>query len=358
VRRTRPAPKVIVLDCDGTLWDGVVADDGVGALQAGDAFPGFAYRSFQYALRRLRHDGVLLALASKNDAEHVVRAFAEVDGMVLTDDDIVARRVSWDPKPEGVADIAAELNLGLDAFVFVDDSDYEVGAMRLQYPMVRTLRVPEQIEELPDLLAETGWFRAMRVTADDRERTERMIAEAGRATVASSMSHDEFLAALDLRVRVVEAGVAEVGRVTQLINKTNQFNVTTRRRSEAEVTQLIASDDSAVFAVSAADRFGDYGTVGVLIGVSDPGGWELDTVLMSCRVLGRGVETAMLAGAIAGLRSKRPGRVIASYVDSGRNALVADLFADHGFAPLGDGRFELEADQSVAVPPHITLQLS
>jgi FkbH-like protein len=358
VRRTRVAPKVVVLDCDDTLWSGVIADDGIGAVQAGDAFPGFAHRSFQYALRRLRHDGVLLALASKNDADDVVRAFSEVDGMVLSDDDIVARRVSWDPKPDGVASIAAELNLGLDAFVFVDDSEYEVGAMQLQLPMVRTLRVPDQIEELPDLLAETGWFRAVRVTADDRERTERLIAETDRATAATSMSHGEFLAALDLRVRVAAARTADVGRVTQLINKTNQFNVTTRRRSEAEVTQLLAGDETAVFTVSASDRFGDYGMIGVVIGVADSHGWELDTVLMSCRVLGRGVETAMLAGAITGLRVRRPGGVTATYRDSGRNGLVADLFADHGFAPVGDGRFELAADRSVAVPEHITLDLS
>lgn len=356
-RRTRVPPKVIVLDCDDTLWSGVIPDDGIGALQAGDAFPGFAHRSFQYALRRLRGDGVLLALASKNDAGDVVRAFAEVDGMVLTDDDIVARRVSWDPKPDGVASIATELNLGLDAFVFVDDSEYEVGAMQLQLPMVRTLRVPDQIEALPDLLAEAGWFRAMRVTTDDRERTARLIAETGRATAATSMSHDDFLAALDLHVRVASAGEADVGRVTQLINKTNQFNATTRRRPEAEVTQLLARSDATVYAVSATDRFGDYGMIGVVIGVADAHGWELDSVLMSCRVLGRGVETAMLAGAITGLRQRRPGIITATYVDSGRNALVATLFADHGFAPVGDGRFELAADRAVAVPPHITLDL-
>ena len=169
--RTRATPKVLVLDCDDTLWGGVLVDDGIGALEASDNFPGFAYRSFQIAAKRLRHRGVLLALASKNNDENVRRAFAEIDGMVLDDDDISGRRVSWDPKPEGIASLAAEFNLGLDSFVFVDDSNFEIGSVRTQLPAVRTLQVPEDIEELPDLLAESGWFRGIKVTDDDPPRS-------------------------------------------------------------------------------------------------------------------------------------------------------------------------------------------
>ena len=370
--RTRTPPKVIVLDADDTLWAGIIADDGIGALQCSDAFPGFAHRSFQFALRRLRHRGVLLAVASKNDPESVAEAFASVDGMVLGDDDISARRVTWDPKPPGVADMARELNLGLDSFVFVDDSDYEIGAMRTQLPDVRSLQVPERLEELPDLLAETGWFRLMRVTDDDRERTARMQAESGRTAAATAMSHEEFLASLDLRVHLVRVGAAELGRATQLINKTNQFNVTTIRRSEQEVRELADNADAGVYAASVEDRFGEYGIVGVVIarrsdGSSDSG-WDLDTVLMSCRVLGRGVESAILAGVVDDLRSERPGPIRARYVDSGRNHLVEDLFPRHGFEPDAasdsDGGaadegaavgYVLAAETGVAVPGHITL---
>ncbi len=361
--RTRVPPKVIVLDCDDTLWAGVIADDGIGALQCGDAFPGFAHRSFQIAVQRLRHQGVLLAIASKNDPEPVVEAFATVDGMILTGDDIASWRVTWDPKPSGVADMATELNLGIDSFVFVDDSDYEIGAMRTQLPEVRSLQVPDRIEALPDLLAETGWFRSMRVTDDDRERTARMIAESGRVTAATTMSHDEFLASLGLTVRVIEVGAGELGRVTQLINKTNQFNCTTIRRSETEVADLVAADDAAVFAISVDDRFGEYGIVGVVIARhanddDDERGrvWHLDTVLMSCRVLGRGVETALLGSVVDRVRESRPGPVTARYVDSGRNHLVRTLFADHGFDPTDDdGGYVLRADRSIELPGHVTI---
>ena len=357
--RTSVPPKVIVLDCDNTLWDGTIADDGVGGLNCSDAFPGSAFRSFQRAVQRLRHDGVMLGISSKNDPENVEQAFAELDGMVLSDADIAARRVSWDPKPAQVADLVAELNVGLDAVVFVDDSEYEVGAMRTQLPQVRTLLVPADIEALPDLLAETGWFRRMVVTDDDRERTARMLAESGRTRAATTMSHDEFLASLGLTVRRLDVGPGEVGRVTQLVNKTNQFNLTTVRRSEAEVAALLDDPGAAVFAFSVDDRFGEYGIVGVVIARLDIG-WHLDTVLMSCRVLGRGVETAMLATVVRSLREREgAGSIHGTYRATDRNAMVAGLLAEHGFdeshADDAGVHFVLPADRSVDVPAHITV---
>jgi FkbH-like protein len=355
--RTRVPPKVLVLDCDNTLWAGTIADDGIGGLNCSDAFPGFAYRSFQIAAQRLRRRGVLLALASKNDPGRVVEALDTLDGMVLSDDDIAARRISWDEKSAGIAEIAAELNLGLDSFVFVDDSDYELGAVRTLLPAVRTLRVPDDIEELPDLLAGSGWFRMLQVTDDDRLRTERMQAAADRTAVATTMTAEEFLSSLELRVRVFAVGAADVGRIAQLINKTNQFNLTTRRRSETEVRALLDDPDVQVLGAAVEDRFGEYGLVGVTVAAWDGARWDLDTVLMSCRVLGRGVETAILAATVDGARARRPGPVVGHYLDSGRNAMVAGLFTDHGFAAVTghEGVFVLDAHDRVAVPAHIVL---
>ncbi len=353
-QRTRSIPKVLVLDCDNTIWGGIAADDGIGGLQAGDAFPGSAYRSFQMAARRLRHRGVLLALASKNDDETVVRAFAEVDGMVLTDDDIAGRRVSWDPKPQGIVELASEFNLGLDAFVFVDDSPFEIGSVDEQLPVVRTLTVPEDIEALPDLLAESGWFRNIRVTDDDRERTARIQAQSGREQAATTMTQTEFLASLGLTVRRIEVGPSDLTRVTQLVNKTNQFNLTTKRRSEPEITELVDDDAAVVLAYAADDRFGEYGIIGVVIALRADERWVLDTVLMSCRVLGRGVETAMLADAIAVLLADADLPVHGRYVSTDRNGMVADLLTDHGFEPTDEpAEFVLPTGRSPSVPEHI-----
>jgi FkbH-like protein len=356
--RTRVPPKVLVLDCDDTLWAGLAANDGVGNLKCSDAFPGLAHREFQMAAKRLQSRGVLLAIASKNDRPVVDQAFAEVDGMVLSPDDIAGWKVSWGPKPQALAELANEFNLGIDSFVFVDDSDYEIGAMRSQLTEVKTIQVPADIEALPDLVAESGLFRSMRVTADDRERTARMVAESDRAAASTAMSHAEFLASLELRVDLTEVGASELGRVTQLVNKTNQFNLTTIRRDQAEMAALVARDDAAVFAASVDDRFGEYGLVGVVIAVAQPEvGWNLDTVLMSCRVLGRGVETAMLSGVVGELRQRQPGPVAGRYVATDRNALVADLLSRHGFLPDGD-RFVLPAEAVIAAPTHLTLTIN
>jgi FkbH-like protein len=277
--------------------------------------------------------------------------------MVLTDADIAGRRVSWAPKPDGIAELAEEFNLGLDAFVFVDDSDYELGAVNIQLPAVRTLRVPDEIEELPDLLSESGLFRAMRITDDDRERTARMMQESNRRAASTAMSHEEFLAQLGLRVHVIDVGASELGRVTQLINKTNQFNLTTIRRSESEVAALIADQDAQVLAFAVDDRFGDYGIVGVTISRWTGRTWELDTALMSCRVLGRGVESAILASTVARARSTRPGEFLGRYRPTDRNAMVAGLLAEHGFEPTGDA-FRLAATAEIAIPAHITIVTS
>ena len=359
--RTRVPPKVLVLDCDNTIWSGVLADDGVGGLDCSDAFPGFAYRSFQIAARRLRHRGVLLAIASKNDDELVAEAFATVDGMVLTGDDIAARRIAWSPKPEAIAEIANQLNLGIDSVVFVDDSDYELGAVATQLPDVRTLRVPDDIEELPDLLADSGLWRLMRTTDDDRQRTERIIAEAGRHSAATTMSHEQFLASLELRVHAAAVGSDQIGRVTQLINKTNQFNLTTVRRDEAEVAALAADPDACVLAFGADDRFGEYGIIGVTITRRVDDAWHLDTMLMSCRVLGRGVETAMLAATVGRVRALADGPVTGRYRPTDRNAMVADLLGRHGFdettrnADLPERHFRLPAGTTIDLPSHLTL---
>jgi FkbH-like protein len=279
----------------------------------------------------------------------------------LTGDDIAARRIAWTPKPEAIAEIANELNVGIDSVVFVDDSDYELGAVATQLPDVRTLRVPDDIEELPDLLAASGLWRLLRTTDDDRLRTARIIAEAGRNSAATTMSHEQFLASLELRVHAAAVGSDQIGRVTQLINKTNQFNLTTVRRDETEVAALVADPDACVLAFAADDRFGEYGIIGVTITRRVDDVWHLDTMLMSCRVLGRGVETAMLAATVTRARALAAGPVTGRFRPTERNAMVADLLGQHGFdettddADLPERNFRLAAGATIALPAHLTL---
>ena len=354
-QRTRATPKVLVLDCDNTLWGGIVGDDGVGGLECSDAFPGNAFRQFQFVARRLQRQGVLLALASRNADESVVQAFEQLDGMVLQLADIATRRVNWEAKPANIAEIARELNLGLDSFVFVDDSSHELASVRAELPEVRCLQVPEDLELLPGLLADAGLFRHLAVTDDDRARSARVQQEAGRVVAAQSLTHDEFLASLGLTLRYLAVDGARQARVTQLINKTNQFNLTTIRRTEGEVSALLADPTVLVRAAEVSDRFGDYGLVAVAIVRCDGECAELDTLLMSCRVLGRGVETAFLAALVAELAGRGCTSLTGRYAPTVKNQLVERLLPDHGFAATGDGGYLLDAAAGIAAPPHVEI---
>lgn len=290
----RPVPKAIVLDADNTLWAGIVGEDGVSGVALAGTFPGAAFEQFHHALRTLRAQGVLLGIASKNEPGAVREVFDQRSDMVLQASDIAAWRVGWGAKSQSIREIADEFNIGLDSVVFVDDSPFEIAEVEGQLPEVRCLMVPEDIEDLPDLIAATGLFRSIQATAEDRDRTEMIQTEGKRRSMAATLSHEEFLASLDLQVVLHRDDPLTLERVAQLTNKTNQFNLTTIRRSEAEIADLLASADHTVYAASVSDRFGDYGLVGVAITERHGNVMSIDSLLMSCRVLKRGIETSTL----------------------------------------------------------------
>jgi FkbH-like protein len=356
VRRTMPPPKCIVLDCDNTLWGGVIGEDGIGGLELGDTFPGRAFQAFQRELQMLKSRGFMLAIASKNNEDEVLDVFQRHDGMVLTLDDISTRRINWQPKSESIQAIAAELNIGVDSLVFIDDNAFELAEVTSVLPELRCLQVPEELAELPALLSESGLFRRVRISGEDRQRTEMMRSEAQRRSRLETMDRDQFLASLELRVTFVRVADDHITRVAQLTNKTNQFNLTTIRRDESQIRRLVASATNDVWAIRVTDRFGDYGIVGVAIVDQDPDSWTIDTLLMSCRVLGRGVETAFLTAIADEAAARGIARLIGRFEPTRKNAQVANFYPDHGFDADGPGSFSLDlAQHRPQTPAHITL---
>ena len=346
-----------MLDADNTLWGGVIGEDGIGGIQLGSAFPGSAYVEFQRALKRLRDRGVLLAVASKNDPREVDDVFASHDEMVLTSDDIAVWQVNWLSKSQSIEAIAKELNIGVDAMVFVDDSDYELAEVASQVPDVIRLQVPEEVALLPDLLADSGLFRNLQVTSEDLARTEMIIQERDRRSVESTMSREEFLVSLELVLNYFQVADEHVGRVAQLTNKTNQFNLTTVRRSEADVRALLADPSYALRAIRVSDKFGDYGLVGVAILRVDGQRAEIDTLLMSCRVLGRGIETGLLAKLAETAKDRGATEIVGRYLPTPKNSQVADLYPRHGFSPTGEEGVYVAAVTDVpGVPDHLTMR--
>jgi FkbH-like protein len=345
----------VAVDADNTLWGGVVGEDGALGVLLGDDFPGSAYRDFQKLLLHWRRQGVLLTLLSRNNEADVWEVFDRRPEMVLRREDVSGWRIGWEPKPDNLRALAEAMSLGLDSFVFIDDDPMEVERMRAAWPEVACVQLPADPARIVDEVARHRLFERLRTTTEDRGRAGMMADEGRRSELRSRLSPQEFLASLQLRVRVFDAAEEHVARITQLVNKTNQFNLTTLRRDEAEIRRLMAAADHRVYGLSAQDRFGDYGLTGAAI-LRDLGpSCEIDTFLLSCRILGREVETAFLAALAreAGRRGRR--EMVARYVPTARNAPAADFLPRHGFARDPAGRWMAALAAIPPVPGHVTL---
>ncbi len=338
-----PAYKVIALDCDETLWKGVCGEDGPERVLIDPP-----RRALQEFMRSQAGNGMLLALASKNNEEDVLETFGAHPEMPLRLDHFAARRINWEPKPVNLAGIAEDLDLGLDSFILVDDNPKECTEVESACPEVLALALPHRPQEIPDFLRHVWAFDRLRVTAEDRRRTEFYAQQAERARLErESHSFEEFLRGLELDVRITPAAPDELARVAQLTNRTNQMNCTTVRRGEAEITALLAAGAECL-TVHVSDRFGSYGLTGVVIYRLEADALAVDTFLLSCRVLGRGVEHRMLArlGEIAlahGLAA-----VAVPFVPTARNAPARLFLASLGPADAG-GVFRFSAAQAAAV---------
>lgn len=335
--QTIAAKKCIVLDCDGTLWGGIIGEDGIGGIELGQDFPGSAYQDFQKHLLHLRSKGLFLTVASKNNEEDVFEVFDTHDAMILQRDHISAWQVHWNSKADSIVAIADKLNIGTDAFVFVDDNPKEIAEVQERLPDVTCFLTPEEIAYLPGLLVNTGLFDIANLTEEDKKRADMMLSEAKRKKESAAMSEEDFIKSLNLKIRVFEAQPQHLGRITQLINKTNQFNLTTKRRTADEVKKLAENDNTLLLGMDISDRFDDYGLVGVAIlqnnGEAD---WNIDSLMMSCRVLGRGAETSFLAKCAEAIAKRGGQNLIGRYIPTQKNKLVENLYHDHGFTATDD----------------------
>lgn len=324
--------KCIVVDCDNTLWGGIVGEDGIGGIHLSDDYPGRPFAQFQRQLKVLRDSGIFLALCSKNNPDDVAEVFDNHPGMAISASDVSVFKVNWQPKSKNLQEIAAELNIGTDSLVFVDDNPFEIEEVRTHVSGVTCILAPEDPGELPRTIQAIAYhFDRLEITSDDRKRVDMTRQETERRELSQTLTEEDFLASLGLEIDIYEPSPADQARVSQLINKTNQFNATTRRYSFEEVAALSRGGDTEVFCASVRDRFGDYGLVGIGILRFADAKCVIDSMLMSCRVLGRGVETAMIAHAIQRAASRQFATVVGEYIPTRKNTMVADLFDRHGF---------------------------
>jgi len=282
--------KVIVLDCDQTLWGGVCGEDGAAGIAITPP-----WKKIQEFLLEQYHAGMLLCLCSKNNEADVVEVFTNRSDMPLKLDHFVARRINWRQKSENIRALAQELNLGADSFIFLDDDPVECAEVQSHCPEVLTFQVPRDPEQAGQFLSHLWIFDHLKVTAEGQQRNLAYKQSSERASFhKASLSFSDFLAGLDLTIEIAPLVPRQIPRVAELTQRTNQFNFTTQRRSESEIQRLCQGQDAECLIVNLRDRFGDYGLVGVII-FSAVDGILVDTFLLSCRALGKGVEHRLLS---------------------------------------------------------------
>jgi len=332
--------KCLVVDLDNTLWGGVLGEEGLAGIQLGNTYPGNVYRDVQHALLQLYRRGVLLAINSKNNEADVDEVFRAHPEMILRREHFAAARINWRPKPENMLELADELNLGTDSLVFLDDSPAECGLMRHALPQVLTWEtcgpggVADPLRTLAQL-RQTHVFDKLTFTADDRRRGAMYGQQAARRQwERSAASLEEFLQGLAMTADLRPVDDFSLPRVVDLLHKTNQFNLTTRRHSEVQLRAWAADPQWGLFTLRLTDRFGDNGLVGVAIVRQQDDTAEIDTLLLSCRVLGRRVETALLAHLASWAKQRGAAYLLGQFIPTAKNAPAAQFFADHGFTQI------------------------
>ena len=342
--------KCLVLDLDNTLWGGVVGDDGLDGLALGQgSAEGEAFAAFQAYAKDLAGRGVILAVCSKNDEANALAPFERHPEMVLKRADIACFVANWDDKATNLRRIAESLNIGLDALVFVDDNPFERNLVREKLPMVAVPEVSDDPSTFARCLADAGYFEALALTDEDRARGAQYQANAARASMAGAANDiGDYLASLEMRLIWTRFDSVGLSRTVQLINKSNQFNLTTRRYDEADIKQMIANPDCLGLQLRLVDRFGDNGMIAVAIMVRQGDAAVIDTWLMSCRVLGRKVEEATLQ-----ILAEEAGRwgvatLRGAYLPTAKNGMVKEHYGKLGFAPVVTGEpgdwYELRLD--------------
>lgn len=340
--------KCVVLDLDNTLWGGVVGEDGFEGIALGDSYPGSCYKAFQKRLLRLYHRGILLAINSKNNEADALRVIDEHPDMLLRRKHFAAMRINWQDKASNMLELAAELNIGVDSFVFLDDNPAECAWVEEQVPGCDVVQIPAQPYLVPAIVDALPAIENIRLTDEDRKKGEMYQAQAARRAFEQGFAEsslEDFLRKLEMQVSIDPADPFSIPRIAQLTQKTNQFNVTTRRYTEAQIQAFVSDPSKDVYSVAAKDRFGDHGIIGVLILEHAAGGTRIDTFLLSCRVIGRGIEGITLDFADERARERGSERLIGEFIPTAKNAPAATLYEGAAFTRIDDTRWERPLDR-------------
>ena len=332
--------KCIVLDLDNTLWGGIVGEDGFEGIKLGDEPVGRAYVEFQHSLLALNQRGILLAINSKNNFDDAIQVLKEHPNMVLKEDNFACVKINWNDKVVNMKEISDELNIGLDSMVFIDDDPVNIEYVRTNLPELASIQMPSDNchNNSRHLQSISSLFNVLKITDEDKARNKMYLEQRKRTELKTQVGNlEDFLKQLNISVNIKNADDFTIPRISQLTLKTNQFNLTTRRYQEEDIRKFSQDSGKIVKCAQIEDKFGDNGITGVyIVNKDNKQQWTIDTLLLSCRVIGRGVEDGILCHIIEKARRDGVSQVRGEYIKTKKNQPAENLFADFGFKKEGD----------------------
>ncbi len=324
--------KALVVDLDNTLWGGVIGEDGMTGIKVSGEYPGAAYQTLQCALLDLTCKGILLAICSKNNSDDALEVLEKHPGMLLHPKHFAAMRISWNDKSQGLREIATELNIGIDSLAFLDDNPFEREQVRGTLPEVIVIDLPPDPMQYAAVVRDHPAFERLTLSAEDQQRTTFYAEQRERAQAEQKFqSKEDFYRFLEQEAEIAAVSPVTLARISQLTQKTNQFNVTTRRYAEEQISKMAGDPACQVLSIRLRDRFGDHGLVGVSITRDESETCEIDTFLLSCRVIGRTVESALLVHLAEQAVARGRKRLIGWFLPTKKNAPACDFYKQHGF---------------------------
>ncbi len=349
--------KCIVLDLDNTLWGGIVGEDGFDGIELDHTPNGKAYIQFQKELLSLWNQGIILAINSKNNFNDAIKVINEHPNMILREKNFASIQINWDDKAVNLKKIADEINIGLNSMVFFDDDKLNQERIKQEFPEVLTLDLPNDPSQYVPILQELNDFNVLQRTVEDKKRGEMYSQQRERQNLKQNISNiEDFLKELDIKVKIKNSNDFLIPRISQLTLKTNQFNLTTRRYQEEEIRKISNDRNFSVGCAQVLDKFGDNGITGVYIVKKNENFWLLDTFLLSCRIMGRGIENAMLSQILKDAKSKGIKEIKAEFIPTEKNKPAENFLSNYGFIKH-DKFWVYNLDNDIISPNHLKVEI-
>ena len=349
--------KCIVLDLDNTLWGGIVGEDGFDGIELGHSANGKAFVDFQKELLSMWNQGIILAINSKNNLDDAMKVIKEHPNMILKEKNFASVKINWNDKAQNLKQISDEINIGLNSIVFFDDDKLNRERIKQEFPEVLTIELPDDPSQFLPILKDLNDFNVLQRTKEDVERGQMYAQQRERNEFEKSVSNlDDFLDQLDIQVKMKKSNEFLIPRISQLTLKTNQFNLTTRRYQEEEIRKISNDRNFSVGCAQVLDKFGDNGITGVYIVKKNENFWLLDTFLLSCRIMGRGVENAILSQILIDAKNSGIEEIRANFIPTQKNKPAENFLHDYGFKKQ-DNFWIYKLNNDIKFPNHLKVEI-